>query len=160
MKTLSLLLAVAGTLGAFTANSGTIEGLESYGDLTLVDSIDCATDEGAHIFHESPQGGSSIAEILGSKCRVMSHADGTASYFSYRLGKGKGLKPGDMYLLVVEYPDDLPRTATLLNRAMDSRNGFHTGRTVGDTLNAHIIPQTPANRGTCRFRANTSESNS
>ena len=141
MKTLSLLLAVAGTLGAFTANSGTFEGLESYGDLTLVDSIDCATDT-THDFHESPQGGSSVEELLGGKCRVMPHADGTASYFSYRLGKGKGLKPGDMYLLVVEYPDDLPRTATLLNRAMDSRNGFHTGRTVGDTLNAHIIPQT------------------
>ena len=123
------------------ASAETATGLEAYGDLTLVDSVDCATDS-AHEFHEYPENASSVTTVLGVDCRVMPHQDGTAAYFSYRLGAGKNLVPGDMYLLVAEYPDDLPRTMTLLNRAMDSRNGFHTGRTIGDTLNAHIISQT------------------
>ena len=126
---------------ALPVRAETIAGLESYGDLTLVDSIDCATDA-AHEFHQYPDNASSVTTILGESCRTMPHIEGSASYFSYRLGAGKGLVAGDMYLLVVEYPDDVPRTMTLLNRAMDSRNGFHTGRSIGDTLNAHIIPQT------------------
>ncbi len=123
------------------AGAETVSGLESYGDLTLVDSVECATDS-AHVFHEYPSGNSYATNILGSACRAMEHVSQSASYFSFRLGEGKNLVPGDMYLLVAEYPDDAPRTATLLNRAMDSRNGFHTGVTVGDTVNAHIIPQT------------------
>ena len=126
---------------ALVGRSGTVPGLESYGDLTLVDSIDCATDT-AHEFHQYPDGGSKVETVLGSPCRTLAHQSGTAAYFSYRLGAGKNLVPGDMYLLVAEYPDDVPRTMTLINRAMDSRNGFHTGRSVGDTINAHIISQT------------------
>lgn len=119
------------------AYAETVSGLESYGDLTLVDSIDCGTTAPDHASATTAS-----STILNALCRTMAHQEGAAAYFSYRLGAGKSLKPGDMYLLVVEYPDDLPRTMTLLNRAMDSRNGFHTGNTVGDTLGAHIISQT------------------
>ena len=139
MKTVLSLAAAAAV--AYVAHSETVAGLDAYGDLTLVDSIDCATDA-AHEFHQYPDNASSVTTVLGESCRTMPHIEGSASYFSYRLGAGKGLVAGDMYLLVVEYPDDVPRTMTLLNRAMDSRNGFHTGRSIGDTLNAHIITQT------------------
>ena len=139
MKTV-LSLAVA-LVVVCAVRSETVSGLEAYGDLTLVDSIDCATDT-VHEFHQYPDNASSVTTVLGESCRTMPHIEGSASYFSYRLGAGKGLVAGDMYLLVAEYPDDVPRTMTLLNRAMDSRNGFHTGRSIGDTLNAHIIPQT------------------
>lgn len=139
MKTV-LSLTVAAAV-AYVAHSETVAGLDAYGDLTLVDSINCGTDN-AHEFHQYPDGGSKVETVLGSPCRTLAHQSGTAAYFSYRLGAGKNLVPGDMYLLVAEYPDDVPRTMTLINRAMDSRNGFHTGRTIGDTLNAHIISQT------------------
>lgn len=118
-----------------------LPGLEAYGDLTLVDEVNCATDT-THEFHELPAGASSVQTILGSPCRVLPHPSGEAGFFSYRLGKGKGLVAHDMYLLVVEYPDDVPRTASLLNRAMNSRNGWHTGISVGETMVAHIIGQT------------------
>ena len=139
MKTmLSLTIAFAVVCAV---RSETVSGLESYGDLTLVDSIDCATDA-AHEFHQYPDNASSVTTVLGESCRTMPHIEGSASYFSYRLGAGKGLVAGDMYLLVVEYPDDVPRTMTLINRAMDSRNGFHTGNSVGDAIIANIIPET------------------
>ena len=137
----SALVTVLASVLFGTAFADVVPGLEFYGDLTLVDSVDCATDT-AHEFHQYPDNASSVTTVLGESCRTMPHIEGSASYFSYRLGAGKGLVAGDMYLLVVEYPDDVPRTMTLLNRAMDSRNGFHTGRTIGDTLNAHIISQT------------------
>lgn len=133
--------ASATALAGLFSFAATVDGLEGYGSLTLVDSVVCATDS-THEFHEYPSGGSSVSTLLGSACRVLAHQDGSAAYFSYRLGRGKGLVPGDMYLLVVEYPEDAPRTVTLINRAMDSRNGYHTGWSVGDTLQAHIITQT------------------
>lgn len=133
-------LALALVLPVFLS-AATVDGLESYGDLTLVDSIVCASDS-SHEFHEYPSGGSSVSTILGSDCRVLPHQTGSASYFSYRIGKGKSLTPGAMYLLVAEYPEDAPRTVTLINRAMDSRNGYHTGWSIGDTLNPHIITET------------------
>ena len=147
MRTLSLLLAVAGTLGAFAANSGTIEGLESYGDLTLVDSIDCSTDT-THAFRDFPVGNSYVTNILGRGCRVLHHVKRVDSgrkndkgetiwiesgaYISWRLGAGKKLKANDPYLLVVDYPDDAPRSATVMNYGAPSRRGFHTGATLGD----------------------------
>ena len=126
---------------ALSARAAVVPGLEAYGDLTLVDEVNCATDT-SHEFHEHESGASSVQTILGSPCRVLPHPAANAGFFSYRLGKGKGLVAHDMYLLVVEYPDDVPRTANLLNRAMNSRNGWHTGNSVGDTLVAHIVGMT------------------
>ena len=138
MKRLLPLFAV---LAACSAHADIVPGLEAYGDLTLVDEVNCATDT-THEFHEHASNASSVQTILGSECRVLPHPSGEAGFFSYRLGKGKGLVAHDMYLLVVEYPEDVPRTVTLINRAMNSRNGFHTGISIGETLNAHIIGQT------------------
>ncbi len=134
------------SLLAVSARADILPGLEAYGDLTLVDEVECATDT-THEFHEYAGAGpyscgSYVTNILGSACRVLEHAAADDLYFSYRLGKGKGLVAHDMYLLIVEYPEDVPRTATLINRAMNSRNGWHTGISVGETLVAHIIGQT------------------
>lgn len=117
MKTVLSLAAAAAV--AYVAHSETVAGLDAYGDLTLVDSIDCATDD-SHEFHQYPDGGSKVETILGAPCRTLAHQSGSAAYFSYRLGEGKGLAAGDMYLLVAEYPDDVPRPMTLLKEAEDS----------------------------------------
>lgn len=135
----SLLLALFAVAQAVKADI--LPGLEAYGDLTLVDEVDCATDT-THEFHVHSNGVTQVETILGSACRTMAHPNGESGFFSYRIGKGKGLVAHDMYLLVVEYPEDVPRTATLINRAMNSRNGFHTGISVGETMVAHIIGQT------------------
>lgn len=134
-------LSLVSILFALTADADILPGLEAYGDLSLVDEVDCATDT-THEFHEHASNASSVQTILGSECRVLPHPSDEAGFFSYRLGKEKGLVAHDMYLLVVEYPEDVPRTATLINRAMNSRNGFHTGISVGETMVAHIIGQT------------------
>ena len=134
-------LSLASVLFASTADADILPGLEAYGDLTPVDEVDCATDT-THEFHVHSNGVTQVETILGSACRTMAHPDGESGFFSYRIGKGKGLVAHDMYLLVVEYPEDVPRTATLINRAMNSRNGFHTGISVGETMVAHIIGQT------------------
>ena len=131
---------------ALSARADILPGLEAYGDLTLVDEVNCATDT-THEFHEYTGAGpyscgSYVTNILGSACRVLEHAEKDDLYFSYRIGKGKGLVAHDMYLLVVEYPEDVPRTATLINRAMNSRNGWHTGISVGETVVPHIVGQT------------------
>lgn len=117
-----------------------LPGLEAYGDLTLVDEVNCATDT-AHQFHDCPAGSSSVQTILGSSCRVLPHPSDSAGYMSWTLGKGKGLEASAMYLLVAEYPEDVPRTGTLMNRAMRSFTGFHTGMSVGNSMNGGVLPQ-------------------
>ena len=117
-----------------------LPGLEAYGDLTLVDEVNCATDT-AHQFHDYPAGSSSVQTILGSSCRVLPHPSDSAGYMSWTLGKGKGLEASAMYLLVAEYPEDVPRTGTLMNRAMRSFTGFHTGMSVGNSMNGGVLPQ-------------------
>ena len=130
MKRLIPLFAI---LAVCSARADILPGLEAYGDLTLVDEVECATDT-THEFHDFPENASYPTNLLGSACRVIEHPSGNSGFFSFRLGKDKGLVAHDMYLLVVEYPEDVPRTATLLNRAMNSRNSWHTGISVGETM--------------------------
>ena len=121
-----------------TAFADVVPGLEFYGDLTLVDSIDCAADT-THSFRDYPAGNSYVSNILSRACRVLHHVPTDANkkesgaYVSWRLGEGKGLVPNDPYLLVVDYPDEAPRSAILLNNGAPSRRGFHTGPTLGDS---------------------------
>ncbi|MBR1609192.1 MAG: hypothetical protein IJ678_06210 [Kiritimatiellae bacterium] len=117
-----------------------VPGLEAYGDLSLVDEVICATDV-EHEFHDYPEGASYATNILGSACRVLAHPSGVDGFLSWRLGKGKDLEPHAMYLLVAEYPEDVPRTATLINKATNSRNGFHTGWTVGQSTSGGVLAQ-------------------
>lgn len=54
------------------ATAEIVPGLETYGDLTLVDTIECATDT-QHSFREFPAGRSYVSNILGQACIVMHH---------------------------------------------------------------------------------------
>ena len=49
-----------------------LPGLEAYGDLTLVDEVDCAADT-AHDLRDYPDGASYVTNILGSDCRAIAH---------------------------------------------------------------------------------------
>ena len=136
MKKLAFLL----SLLALSARADILPGLEAYGDLTLVDEVVCATDA-THEMHDYPAGSSYATNILGSACRAMPHPSACAGYLSWRLGKGKGLEPHAMYLLVAEYPEDVARTVTLFNKGMDSRNGFYTGYAAGQSLSGGVLSQ-------------------
>lgn len=132
------------------ATAEIVPGLETYGDLTLVDSIECATDT-QHSFREFPAGRSYVSNILGQACIVMHHVktsetsngNESSAYMSWRIGKGKNLVPSDPYLFVVEYPDDAPRSSTIINRGAPTRRGFHTGITVGDALSPPYVMNFP-----------------
>ena len=127
------------------ASADIVQGLECYGSLTLVDSIDCAADT-AHRFRDYPVGRSYVTNILGSATRVMHHVrneetskgNRSGAYVSWRVGEGMGLVPNDPYLLVVDYPDDAPRTVTLFDFAMGTRHGYHTGFTVGVSMSPQV----------------------
>ena len=117
-----------------------IPGLEDYGALTLVDEIDCANDT-EHRFREYPAGVSSVQTILDVDTRVMSHQANTCCYVSWRVGEGKGIVPNDPYVLVVDYPDDAPRSVTVFNFGNATRHGYHTGWTAGDSWSPPYVTQ-------------------
>ncbi len=104
--------------------------LPVFGECEVVDAVDCTQTD--HGFLEKPAGCSQIREILGRRCRVLPVDPENSNMFSYRLGAGKGLKPNGSYVIVLDYPDDLPRNYLLVNRATDSHRGFSTGRSLGD----------------------------
>ena len=136
MNRLSLLLALA----ALPAAAEIVPGLEDYGSVTLVDSIDCATDT-THRFREYPAGKSYVTNILGRATRVLHHQSNTGSYVSWRVGEGRGIVPNDPYVLVVDYPDEAPRSVTLMNFGNGTRHGWHNGFTVGDSMSPPYVTQ-------------------
>lgn len=92
-----------------------------YGNLKLVDEIDCAADTAADP-HPYMQSGfdkvqlrctpgspvkTTVTDILGKKAREVDYG-----WFAYRLGRG-GLKPHATYLVRIEYPEDKPRFAPI-----------------------------------------------
>ncbi len=110
-----------------------------YGTLSLVEEVVCAADSGGRDFAESPAMGSRIETILGRQARVLPPTKGEAAYFSYRLGKFKLLRPGGVYVLAVDYPEDAPRSMVVINTGNETARGFHTGLTVGDALHAKYV---------------------
>ena len=64
-----------------------------FGRLPLVDEVDCGKPAEARPFVEALQGVSRVETILGKPCRVLPNT-GDKKYFAYRIGQGKGLKPG------------------------------------------------------------------
>ena len=110
-----------------------------YGKLSLVDEIICAKEEEAHQFSESPAGASSKATLLGQPCRVMPTVAKRGSYISYRIGRQKLLRPGGVYVLAVEYPEDAPRSMTIINGGNETSRGFHTGLSLGDAMHAKYV---------------------
>lgn len=126
-----------------------VPGLEVFGDLTLVDEIDCATDT-THRFRDYPAGRSYVTNILGVSTRAMTHVKKSetsggkqsGSYISWRVGEGQGIIPNDPYVMVVDYPDEAPRSVTLVNFGIGSRHGYHTGFTVGESMSPVVaVPQ-------------------
>ena len=110
-----------------------------YGKLSLVDEVDLGAEDPGHMF--TPDGGNvpEITEILGRKCRVLPKTEGESTHFTVRMGKGKLLRPGAAYVLVVEYPEDAPRSMTVLNTGNESSTGFHTGLALGDALHPKYV---------------------
>ena len=116
---LALLLAAG---AAAPAAAGVVAGLEEFGELTLVDSIECASDT-AHLRRDYPAGRSYATNILGAACVAIEplaneetpNGQESACYVAWRVGRGKGLVPNDPYVLVIDYPDDAPRSGTVMN---------------------------------------------
>ena len=55
----------------------------------------------------------------------------------------KLLRPGGVYVLAVDYPEDVPRSMIVFNGGNETSRGFHTGATVGDALHAKYVNNLP-----------------
>ena len=122
-------LAALAVLAATSVFAETID-LPVFGAVKVLDAVDCT--KTGHGFHEYPAGASRVETILDKPCRVMPVQAKDSSFFSYRLGKGNGLRANGSYVVVLEFPDDLPRNYVLFNRATDSKRSFSTGSSLGD----------------------------
>lgn len=112
--------------------------MSPYGTLSLVDEIDCAADA-EHQFSQFPAGASQLQTILGRQARVLPKTEGQATCFTYRIGKVKLLRPGGVYVLAVEYPEDAPRSMVIVNTGNETARGFHTGAALGDAFHAKYV---------------------
>lgn len=110
-----------------------------FGQLLLVDEVDCADPPDPRVFHEEPPGASTVSTILGRPARSMT-MDAAAKVFAYKLGVGKGLKPGRAYLLSVEYPEDIGRQIVIINRGGQQTRTLATGQTIGDSRESYTYP--------------------
>ena len=108
--------------------------LPCFGQVRIVDSADCTKLD--HGFEEFPHGASRVETVLGRPCRVLPVQDGKSSFVKWRLGEGKGVKPNTAYVVVIEYPDDGPRSYLVRNNGNNSRRSFHTGTAIGDAYDA------------------------
>lgn len=116
--------------------------LPPFGGVKVVDEIDCTKTD--HDFVEFPAGVSRVETILGRACRFVPVQKGaTSAMISYRLGKGKGLRPNGSYVIVMDYPDDVPRNYVIVNRATDSHRGFSTGASLGDAWRPKYVDNHP-----------------
>lgn len=106
-----------------------------YGTLSLIEEIDCA--EAAAL--DSPEGVSQIETILGRPARVLPPTKGESAYFTYRIGKMKLLRPGGVYVLAVDYPEDAPRSMVVINTGNETSRGFHTGPSLGDAFHPKYV---------------------
>lgn len=112
--------------------------------LELIEEIDVSrpvTDTDR--FLDYPSGGSRVATVLGKPVRVLPNDTPGVKFFGYRIGKGKGLQAGESYVLELVYPEDAPRSMIVVNYGCETTRGFHTGRTVGDALDAAYASHNP-----------------
>jgi len=105
-----------------------------FGELTLVQEVDCSRENAAVPFAQSPAGSSTVETILGVPCRVLPNLEGDGRYFACCIGIGKGSKAGGCYVLNVEFPDDKPRGFQILNWGCETARGLATGTALGDAL--------------------------
>lgn len=134
----ALLSAVCASASAQTASFE-----DSVGNQKLIQEIDCAQPNKDLIFIEYPVGVSKVENLLNTPCRVLPNKEGDVKFFAYRIGEGKGLKPGAAYRLAVEYPEDQSRTVYVLNWGCEQALGFATGQALGDALKGKYVPQNP-----------------
>jgi hypothetical protein len=117
--------------------------LAPFGKVRLVDEVPCAAPSPEHQFREYPPQASRTENVLGRACRILQPQSNQCAYVSYRLGKWKLLKPGAAYVLVVEYPEDQPRSMVVMNGGNETTRGFHTGATIGDALHPKYVNNHP-----------------
>lgn len=117
--------------------------MEPYGTLSLVDQIDCAAKTPTHGFSDNPADCSHVETILGRPCRVMPTVKDESSTITYTIGKMKLLRPGGVYVLAVEYPEDAPRSMIVVNNGNEVSRGFCTGRALGDALHSKYVGSLP-----------------
>lgn len=110
-----------------------------YGTLSLVDEVDLGAEDPGHLLQPDAGNPPKLVEILGRKCRVLSKTEKESTHFTVRMGKNKLLRPGAAYVLVVEYPEDAPRSMTVINTGNESSLGFHTGLALGDALHPKYV---------------------
>lgn len=129
--------------GAFAASGndiGSVISLPAFGKVKLVDMVDCTKPDADHGFIEYPAGASRVEKILDRDCRVMPiTAEEDGSYFGYRMGKDRGMKPNTPYVLVIEYPEDVSRSWLVRNGANWCMRGFYTGQALGDAYWAKYV---------------------
>ena len=125
------------------APGDTVE-LPFFGAVKVVDAVDCAAAApGDHRFEDIPAGASVATNLLGRACRALPVQEKGSSLLKWRLGEGKGVKPNGAYVVVVEYPDDLPRDYLVRNNANNSRRSFYTGAAIGDAWAARYVDHHP-----------------
>lgn len=105
---------------------------------TLIDEVKCGK-KSKHAYKQYPDPKTKkdaivVQKIFGVPCKVMHPSGNGMRYMAWQIGKGKKLVAGKAYLLVIEYPEDLPRTMFIQNSAAETRVAFHTGPTLGDGL--------------------------
>ncbi|WOO43274.1 Ig-like domain-containing protein [Rubellicoccus peritrichatus] len=126
------------------SNAAPVHPTLPFDNLVLVDEIDCGDINDPHPFEEFPSGVSEIQTISGVATRVIPNPVGSeARYFAYRIGANKGLQAGKAYVLQVEYPEDVSRTMYIINTGGSMSRGLHTGKTVGDALDAPYVGTNP-----------------
>ena len=108
--------------------------LPPFGEVSVIDEVDCTKAD--HRFEDYPKGQSRVETVLGKSCRVLDLQDGKSSFVKWRLGEGKGVLPNAAYVVVIEYPDDGPRSWLVRNNGNNSRRSFHTGAAIGDAYDA------------------------
>jgi len=113
-----------------------------FGRFAVVDEVVCGDAGDDHAFAQQPENVSTVETLLDQPCRVLPPA-GEAKYFAYRLGAGKGLQPGAMYILEVDYPEDVARSVWIENRGCETNLGFATGAAVGDAVVGRYVHLNP-----------------
>ncbi len=134
MRTVLILSSVLCLLSSLSAQESFL------GNVKPIHTIDCVKTKP---LSEYPEGSSRIETILGKPCRVLPKVKDKPSYMVYRIGRGKNLKPGQTYVLVIEYPEDKPRSYHICNWGCETVRGFATGSAVGDILKGKYTNHNP-----------------
>ncbi len=139
--TLLLPLCLAAGLAAATppGHDRPLVDLPPFGRLAVVDEVACGAADPGHDMRCSPAAAAQVATILGRPCRVLTPTRDECAFMSFRLGRGRQLRPGAVCVLAVEYPEDAPRSMVVINTGNETARGFHTGTTLGDALHPKYV---------------------